>query len=1388
MAINVNQRGGEIGPDLMTDEVLDSADVLRKGGSFGNEVGLQQHFTPEKVAKFVAAHLGAEFNTFDPTAGDGSFLAGVAPKRRYGVEIDKRQVGQGDYEAVQGDVQRIIPLLKTLKVKFPRVVCNPPYGLNWSDVTLNEGREVSSTLLGWQYANTMLSLRGAGALLCGRGRFDSEILPAAGGRFYAAFDVEGLWEDVTIPLTLAFWVKEAKRNWSNRDGDFPPPMIRRSLGLGELDAENLLLLDELSKKMVEYNYAAQHPSQPYGDEIRAHFKATQTEYERRLGRRIGQRKSNYDLSLVAGKLHFAPTPFSRVMLERAYEFGLVEAVARKNVEYFVFNRKTWERIIAVESEVEGFCICPRLKQRVETVIEESLDTKVPMYPLKPQMRLGFLVDHDQILCTKSDEEKGFEAGNKYPITCSDAELTEFEHNRPVETADGTELKSFKIRRKFLKVTINAGGWRSYDFSESKEDIEYLLGHFDVPDPGTVEDRFPEQVAEARVILDELQSTPGICPYTDELRGWVKDEPHAWGYKKFQLEDLARLSVKRRGVLAWKQGLGKTLAGLSWIELMTRLGQDRKALIVCPQDLIPQWLEEAKLFFGYEPEVIASLQQAREVARHLRNGGEGVYITHYEMLSRAGSCDEPVSPEWYGESHVRPGADGELEEFIVPMMGYSYEPAHKQPAWNDEGQYYEVEVPAERHFRTAATHCPGCGADYDASWRPPILTKAGIVKPGICDPQRIARTEYGYDEDQRVKWSRDVPGCGYVLVGNPKGKPQTTTRKGRSGPVVQYAAHHRIKNAASELSTAFRGGILVIDELTKIKGDSGISKAIRGIQCDCVLGMTGTPVKNYIADAFWGLAKCVGFNTPRFPYAYTDSGQWSQEFSVYEWEIKDNGKMGTGKAKPGVTNLMKLWALLSGCLVRRTKEETGEPIVPRTFYPTVVPLGVQQQRQSAKWLKDFPTFWENENPDHPTVTGGTHHFLAPLLGLHWKMEYASTLPEADPDKDYWEIPVSNWTPKNAKTLEIALQHVRRGDRVLIGSDLKQTAEFLAEELRQRTVEGRPVTAKTLLVEGKDGPPTTKTPKKRAADIGDFKRGEADVLCAGIEAMAYGHSLDVASVVILQGLPWDYASLDQFLDRVHRMTSKKPVSVYVVLAKGTIDEKKWQLLCEKGDAAHLALDGRLVEQQQAEISKEEVLREMMDKGIPLSGDEVPEAEVKAAWLRIESCEQLGEFVQPEPQKVMEAEEAPTETTANPAEEVGESYVISELDGLASSSTYQEDGDGGLRAGADPEERVEAAAESGVEPGGEAVAEEAPEVESPAAVDPLEAEREDDAVAEPYDLNEERFADADAAAMYDPRDADEFGNGLGEIDGSGDTAESITEPEPIQEVADGFFSFDF
>lgn len=128
----------------------------------------------------------------------------------------------------------------------------------------------------------------------------------------------------------------------------------------------------------------------------------------------------------------------------------------------------------------------------------------------------------------------------------------------------------------------------------------------------------------------------------------------------------------------------------------------------------------------------------------------------------------------------------------------------------------------------------------------------------------------------------------------------------------------------------------------------------------------------------------------------------------------------------------------------------------------------------------------------------------------------------------------------------------------------------------------------------------------------------MLCCGIPSIRLGHSLEAASCVIANRLVFSYEMFDQFIARAWRLTSPAPVSVYVALTLGSLDPKKWELLCQKAQAADLALDGQLVDEPEQPISREEFLRELRRQGVKPSGEEIAEADIRSAW---EATEMLG-----------------------------------------------------------------------------------------------------------------------------------------------------------------------
>ena len=108
------------------------------------------------------------------------------------------------------------------------------------------------------------------------------------------------------------------------------------------------------------------------------------------------------------------------------------------------------------------------------------------------------------------------------------------------------------------------------------------------------------------------------------------------------------------------------------------------------------------------------------------------------------------------------------------------------------------------------------------------------------------------------------------------------------------------------------------------------------------------------------------------------------------------------------------------------------------------------------------------------------------------------------------------------------------------------------------------------------------------------------------------------MIANGLVFSYEMFDQFIARAWRLTSPGPVSVYVALTLSSLDPKKWELLCQKAKAADLALDGQLVDEPEKPISREEFLRELRKQGVKPTGEEIAEADIRAAWEATDALE--------------------------------------------------------------------------------------------------------------------------------------------------------------------------
>jgi SNF2 family DNA or RNA helicase len=96
-------------------------------------------------------------------------------------------------------------------------------------------------------------------------------------------------------------------------------------------------------------------------------------------------------------------------------------------------------------------------------------------------------------------------------------------------------------------------------------------------------------------------------------------------------------------------------------------------------------------------------------------------------------------------------------------------------------------------------------------------------------------------------------------------------------------------------------------------------------------------------------------------------------------------------------------------------------------------------------------------------------------------------------------------------------------------------------------------------------------ERGRRVKTFQSGAGDVFLISLKAGGTGLNLTAADYVIHMDPWWNPAVEDQASDRVHRIGQQRPVTIYRLVAKDTIEDKIVDLHQHKRDLADSLLEG-------------------------------------------------------------------------------------------------------------------------------------------------------------------------------------------------------------------------
>jgi SNF2 family DNA or RNA helicase len=345
-------------------------------------------------------------------------------------------------------------------------------------------------------------------------------------------------------------------------------------------------------------------------------------------------------------------------------------------------------------------------------------------------------------------------------------------------------------------------------------------------------------------------------------------------------------------------------------------------------------------------------------------------------------------------------------------------------------------------------------------------------------------------------------------------------------VVSYGLLLRMRSAFREEEWA----TVVVDEAQYVKNVLAQRRdAVRELRRSFTIALTGTPLENHLGELF-SIVDIV------FPGLLGDEATFRERFRRPIEAQRDGERLGV------------LGALIGPFLLRRTRASVLSELPPRQDITEFLELSLPERKRylalQTACKKALQKRTDSETPAQLRIA-----LLAALTRLR-QMACDVRLVDADFDGPSTKI---------ARAVELAKELAEEGNRALVFSQFTQFLDRVRSALAEAGLRVASLTGET---------PTT----KRKALIDAFQAGEMDVFCVSLLAGGTGLNLTKASYVIHLDPWWNPAAEEQATSRAHRMGQQSPVTVYRLVARGTIEEAVLEMHADKRELASAVLEGK------------------------------------------------------------------------------------------------------------------------------------------------------------------------------------------------------------------------
>ena len=397
--------------------------------------------------------------------------------------------------------------------------------------------------------------------------------------------------------------------------------------------------------------------------------------------------------------------------------------------------------------------------------------------------------------------------------------------------------------------------------------------------------------------------------------------------------------------------------------------------------------------------------------------------------------------------------------------------------------------------------------------------------------------------------------------------------------------------------------VMLDEAQDMKSKLSLrGAASRGLRANGKAILTGTWMKGYVTDLYWSAGWLLGFGSPLWPFPYRGgSARFLQQFGSYEYvtrEYADTLEVGKRKLIPSVSNLNRLWKLLSPVSIRRLKEDFLTDLPPKQRHIHWLGPGGKHELLVGHVTGAMKEVFERElrkaDPNMGAISAALWwgRYVASCPNEHGALHFAGAwghlvnVDEMSPAEaravleqmrlqGAYLLPLPGLAVaydfnKVEKALEIIQAVKAAGEKAIVFTSLRGLYRTLETAFRDRCIS----------FFGLEGVET----RRRNDVVRRFEASSATVLLAGTGTLNRGVTVNGANHVIILNLEWSPETTLQAEDRCHRPGQTREVHVHYLLSSHTVDEQMWDLVDQKW-AAQRAVQDREAQHKTVEAILEE-----------------------------------------------------------------------------------------------------------------------------------------------------------------------------------------------------------